>query len=45
MYIGDVHSIQDEGEIAGKTADVSATESIQVHVIKSLKLGRAIDSL
>lgn len=30
--------MQGEGEIAGHTADVSATVGIQVHVIKGLKL-------
>ncbi len=38
VYIGDVHAMQGEGEIAGHTADVSATVSVQVHVIKNLKL-------
>ncbi len=38
VYIGDVHAMQGEGEIAGHTADVSATVGIQVHVIKGLKL-------
>lgn len=38
VYIGDVHAMQGEREIAGHTADVSATVGIQVHVIKGLKL-------
>lgn len=38
VYIGDVHAMQGEGEIAGHTADVSATVGIQVHVIKGLQL-------
>jgi formamidase len=38
VYIGDVHAMQGEGEIAGHTADVSASVSIRVNVIKNLNI-------
>lgn len=36
VYLGDMHAMQGDGEIAGHTADVSGTVSIQVHVLKGL---------
>ena len=38
IYIGDVHAMQGDGEIAGHTCDVAATVVLRVHVIKGLKL-------
>ncbi|WP_409304071.1 acetamidase/formamidase family protein [Peribacillus sp. SCS-155] len=38
VYIGDMHAMQGNGEIAGHTADVAGIVSLQVHVIKGLKL-------
>ena len=38
VYIGDVHAMQGDGEIAGHTCDVAATVVLRVHVIKGLKL-------
>ncbi len=38
IYIGDVHAMQGDGEIAGHTTDVSAEVEIEVEVIKGLKL-------
>ena len=36
VYVGDVHAMQGEGEIAGHTTDVSAMVSLQVSVLKGL---------
>ncbi len=36
VYVGDVHAMQGEGEIAGHTADVSAVVELQVSVLKGL---------
>lgn len=36
IYLGDMHALQGDGEIAGHTADVSGTVTLQVHVIKGL---------
>ena len=36
IYIGDVHAMQGDGEIAGHTTDVSAKVTLSVHVIKGL---------
>lgn len=36
VYVGDVHALQGEGEIAGHTCDVSATVTLQVEVIHGL---------
>lgn len=38
VYVGDVHAMQGEGEIAGHTTDVSAVVTIQVEVLKGLTL-------
>jgi formamidase len=34
VYLGDMHALQGDGEIAGHTADVSGTVTLQVEVIK-----------
>ena len=36
IYMGDMHALQGDGEIAGHTCDVSGTVSLQVEVIKGL---------
>lgn len=36
VYVGDVHAMQGEGEIAGHTTDVSAMVILQVSVLKGL---------
>src|SRR5215203_4272448 len=36
VYLGDMHAMQGDGEIAGHTADVSGTVTLQVEVIKGL---------
>lgn len=38
VYIGDVHAMQGDGEIAGHTCDVAATVVLKVNVIKKLFL-------
>lgn len=38
VYVGDMHAQQGNGEIAGHTTDVSGTVTLQVHVIKGLKI-------
>jgi formamidase len=38
VYIGDVHAMQGDGEIAGHTTDVSGDVTVQVNVIKGLNL-------
>jgi len=38
VYLGDMHALQGDGEIAGHTCDVSGTVTLQVHVIKGLSL-------
>ncbi len=38
VYLGDMHAQQGDGEIAGHTADVSGTVTLQVHVLKGLEL-------
>ncbi|MFR5601385.1 MAG: acetamidase/formamidase family protein [Lachnospiraceae bacterium] len=38
IYVGDVHAMQGEGEIAGHTCDVSAVVGLQVHVIPGLAI-------
>jgi acetamidase/formamidase len=38
VYIGDAHAMQGDGEIAGHTTDISAQVTVQVNVIKGLKL-------
>jgi formamidase len=42
IYVGDAHAMQGDGEIAGHTTDVSAEVSLQVSVLKGLKLGGPI---
>ena len=39
IYLGDMHALQGDGEIAGHTMDVSGTVTLQVEVVK----GRQID--
>lgn len=34
IYLGDMHAMQGDGEIAGHTADVSGSVTLQVHVLK-----------
>jgi formamidase len=36
VYVGDMHALQGDGEIAGHTADVAGTVTLQVEVIKGL---------
>jgi acetamidase/formamidase len=38
VYLGDAHAMQGDGEIAGHTTDVSAEVTLQVNVLKGLKL-------
>ncbi|MFN8474095.1 MAG: acetamidase/formamidase family protein [Anaerolineae bacterium] len=38
VYLGDMHALQGDGEIAGHTCDVSGTVTLQVHVIKGLSI-------
>jgi acetamidase/formamidase len=38
IYMGDMHALQGDGEIAGHTADVAGIVTLQVHVIKGLKI-------
>jgi formamidase len=38
VYLGDMHALQGDGEIAGHTVDVSGIVTLQVHVIKGLTL-------
>src|SRR4051794_10947739 len=36
VYLGDMHAMQGQGEIAGHTADVAGTVTLQVEVVKGL---------
>lgn len=36
VYVGDMHALQGDGEIAGHTADVAGTVTMQVEVIEGL---------
>jgi acetamidase/formamidase len=36
VYMGDMHALQGDGEIAGHTCDVSGTVTLQVHLLKGL---------
>ncbi len=36
VYLGDMHAMQGDGEIAGHTADVAGTVTLQVDVVKGL---------
>jgi formamidase len=38
IYLGDMHAMQGDGEIAGHTCDVSGTVTLQVHVVKGLAI-------
>ncbi len=38
VYVGDMHAMQGDGEIAGHTTDVSGEATLEVHVIKGLNL-------
>lgn len=38
VYLGDMHAMQGDGEIAGHTADVSGIVNLQVNVLKNVKL-------
>ncbi|MFW6098053.1 MAG: acetamidase/formamidase family protein, partial [Chloroflexota bacterium] len=38
VYLGDMHAMQGDGEIAGHTADVSGTVTLQVHLLKGLSI-------
>jgi formamidase len=38
IYLGDMHAMQGDGEIAGHTCDVSGTVTLQVEVLKGLAI-------
>ncbi len=38
IYLGDMHAMQGDGEIAGHTCDVAGTVTLQTHVIKGLEI-------
>jgi formamidase len=38
VYVGDMHAMQGDGEIAGHTCDVSGTVTLEVELIKGLEL-------
>jgi formamidase len=38
VYLGDMHALQGDGEIAGHTCDVSGTVSLNVQVLKGLEI-------
>ncbi len=38
VYLGDMHALQGDGEIAGHTCDVSGAVTLQVHLLKGLNL-------
>ena len=38
VYMGDMHALQGDGEIAGHTADVAGIVTLQVHVLKGLTI-------
>ena len=42
IYLGDMHALQGDGEIAGHTCDVSGTVTIEVEVIKGLGIAGPI---
>jgi formamidase len=42
VYLGDAHAMQGDGEIAVHTTDVSADVTLQVEVLKNLKIGGPI---
>jgi formamidase len=38
VYLGDMHALQGDGEIAGHTCDTSGTVTLQVHLLKGLNI-------
>lgn len=38
VYLGDMHAMQGDGEIAGHTTDVAGVVTVQVHLVKGLRL-------
>jgi formamidase len=38
VYMGDMHALQGDGEIAGHTCDVSGTVTVEVEVVKGLSI-------
>jgi acetamidase/formamidase len=38
IYMGDMHALQGDGEIAGHTCDVAGTVTLHVHLLKGLSL-------
>jgi len=38
VYVGDMHALQGDGEIAGHTCDVSGTTTLKVRVLKNVNL-------
>ena len=38
VYLGDMHAMQGDGEIAGHTTDVAGTVTLQVHLVKGLNI-------
>jgi acetamidase/formamidase len=38
IYLGDMHALQGDGEIAGHTCDVSGIVTLQVHLLKGLAI-------
>ena len=38
VYLGDMHALQGDGEIAGHTCDVAGVVTLEVHVIKGLAI-------
>ncbi len=38
IYLGDMHAMQGDGEIAGHTCDVAGITTLQVHVLKGLNI-------
>ncbi len=38
IYVGDMHALQGDGEIAGHTCDVAGIVTLQVHLMKGLSL-------
>lgn len=38
IYMGDMHALQGDGEIAGHTCDVAGEVTLQVHVLKGLNI-------
>jgi acetamidase/formamidase len=38
IYLGDMHALQGDGEIAGHTCDVAGITTLRVHVLKGMKI-------